>query len=188
MGLRVEWVPYGRAAVDALRTHIAAAKAADPLAPVTVVVPSNHVGVATRRLLASGGLGAASAGGVGLVAVSFMTPYRLAELLGAASLAASGRRPVSTPVIAAALRASLAAQPGLFAPVAEHEATETALVATYRELREVSDAGLDALARTSSTRGRRRPHPPRDPRRVGTRVVRRARPDGQRGQRPAHPR
>ena len=36
--------------------------------------------------------------------------------------------PVSTPVIAAALRGALGRDPGIFAPVAEHPATETALV------------------------------------------------------------
>ncbi|MDQ1423015.1 MAG: ATP-dependent helicase/nuclease subunit, partial [Acidimicrobiaceae bacterium] len=149
MTIRVDWVSYGRSAADALRKTIAAIKGDEPLAPLTVVVPSNHVGVATRRLLASGKLGPTCSRGMGLVAVTFVTPYRLAELLGAPTLAATGRRPVSTPVIAAALRASLAEAPGLFAAVAAHPATETALVASYRELREVSHAGLNAIAATS---------------------------------------
>lgn len=80
--------------------------------------------------------------------MNFLTPYRLAELLGSAPLAGTGRRPVSTPVIAAALRAALTADPGLFAPVAAHPATESALVDTYRELRDVSPQALDALAAT----------------------------------------
>lgn len=108
MGVRVERVHYGRPAAEALRLTIAATKVDEALSPVTVVVPSNHVGVATRRLLASGRLGPVCGRGVGLVAVSFLTPYRMAELLGAARLAATGRRPVSTPVIAAALRVALA--------------------------------------------------------------------------------
>jgi ATP-dependent helicase/nuclease subunit B len=145
----VEWVRYGREAAEALRARVAAAKADEPLAPVTVVVPSNHVGVATRRLLASGALGPICSRGLGLAAVSFVTSYRLAELLGAPTLAGAGRRPVSTPVIAAALRAALLQDPGLFRPVAAHAATETALVAAYRELREVSAAGLDAVAKCS---------------------------------------
>ncbi|HEX4492897.1 MAG TPA: PD-(D/E)XK nuclease family protein [Acidimicrobiia bacterium] len=148
MAVRVQWVGYGREAAEALRAEIARAKGGDPLAPATVVVPSNHVGVAARRLLASGALGPVTGTAAGVVAVSFVTPFRLAELLAAPVLAGSGRRPVSTPVIAAGLRATLHDSPGLFAPVAEHPATETALVATYRELREVSDAGLDAIART----------------------------------------
>ena len=56
---------------------------------------------------------------------------------------------MSTPVLAAAMRAELAAEPGLFAPVAEHPATEAALVSTYRELRDLSPAALAALAGSS---------------------------------------
>jgi len=132
-----------------LRSAISAAKGADPLAPVSVVVSSNYVGVATRRLLGSGRLGPVCDRGIGLAAVSFLTVYRMAELLGSARLAGAGRRPVSTPVIAAALRASLAERPGIFAPVSAHAATETALIAAYRELRDLSEGALDALARRS---------------------------------------
>ena len=116
---------------------------------MTVVVPSNYVGVATRRLLASGSLGPVCGRGSGLAGVTFATVYRLAELHGSARLAGSGRRPVSTPVIAAALRTALVQEPGIFAPVARHAATETALVSAYRELRDLSDEALDALATTS---------------------------------------
>lgn len=149
MALRVVWTGYGRDAAVALRDAVTAAKAGEPLAPVTVVVPSNHVGVASRRLLSSGSLGPVAGAGVGLAAVTFLTTYRLAELLGAGVLAAQGKRPVSTPVLAAAMRAKLSANPGLFAPVAEHPATESALVSTYRELRDLSPGALAALARTS---------------------------------------
>ncbi|MDQ6613329.1 MAG: hypothetical protein M3083_00805 [Actinomycetota bacterium] len=132
--VRVEWVAYGREAAEALRATIAATKGVDPLAPVTVVVPSNHVGVATRRLLASGVLGPVCGRGVGLAAVTFVTPYRRAELLGAPVLAGAGRRPVSTPVIAAALRAARGEDAGVFGPVAGNPATATALVAAYRDV------------------------------------------------------
>jgi len=149
--MQVVWTPYGRPAAAALRAAVSQAKGGEPLAPVTVVVPSNHVGVASRRLLASGLVGSVTEGaGLGLAAVTFVTPYRLGELLGAPALAATGRRPVSTPVLAAAVRSELTARPGLFAPVASHPATEAALVATYRELRDVSPAALDALAGTSA--------------------------------------
>jgi ATP-dependent helicase/nuclease subunit B len=150
MGIDLRWSAYGHDAAAALHRAVADAKAGDPLAPVTVVVPSNHVGVASRRLLASGRLGPVAGTGVGLAAVTFLTVYRLAELLGATALAAQGKRPVSTPVLTAAMRAELAAEAGLFAPVAQHPATESALVATYRELRDLSPAALDALARTSA--------------------------------------
>ena len=149
MAIAVRWVPYGADAALALRDSVAKAKAGDPLAPVSVVVPSNHVGVASRRWLSSGALGSVAGSGVGLAAVTFLTVYRLAELLGAATLAGQGKRPVSTPVLAAAMRAELAAEPGLFEPVAEHPATESALVSTYRELRDLSPAALTALATTS---------------------------------------
>jgi len=149
MGMRADWVRYGPAAAESLRDLIASAKGGDPLVPVTVVIPSNHVGVATRRLLASGDLGPVCERGRGLIAVDFLTVYRLAELLGSPGLAGTGRRPVSTPVIAAAIRAALAEWPGVFAPVASHAATEEALVDAYRELRDLPAGSLDALARES---------------------------------------
>lgn len=140
------WVRYGAEANAALRAAIAAAKAREALTPVTVVVPSNQVGVAARRHLGGRSLGPTSGRGPGLIGVSFLTPYRLAELLGAAPLAGGGRRPVSTPVLAAAVRRVLATEPGAFASVAEHPATEVALVTAYRELRDLTPAALDRLA------------------------------------------
>ncbi len=153
MTLRVVSTSYGREAAFALHDAVAGAKAGEPLAPVTVVVPSNHVGVGSRRLLSSGSLGPVAGTGVGLAAVTFVTTYRLAELLGSSLLAGQGRRPVSTPVLAAAMRAELAADPGLFGPVAEHPATESALVSTYRELRDLSPGALGALAAASERAG-----------------------------------
>ena len=152
MPLDVVATAYGRPALQALRRAVAAAKQGDPLAPVTVIVPANHVGVTARRALASGSLGRVS-DGAGVAAVTFLTVYRLAELLGAPRLAAQRRRPVSTPVLAAALRRVLRRDPGLFAPVAEHPATEAALVAAFGELSDVSAGGLDALARAGRRAG-----------------------------------
>jgi ATP-dependent helicase/nuclease subunit B len=146
--IAVTSVPYGREALAALRDAVAAAKDGDPLAPVTVVVPSNHVGVTARRLLASDALGPVTPAGRGVAAVDFVTVYRLAELLGAAAIAATGRRPVSIPALSAAVRQVLGTAPGLFAPVAEHPATEAALVASYRELRDLPEAALTVVART----------------------------------------
>jgi ATP-dependent helicase/nuclease subunit B len=139
---------YGRASAQALRDAVAAAKRGDPLAPVTVVVPTNYVGVAARRLLAGGTLGQLTESGQGVAGVTFLTVFRLAELLGAPRLAGAQRRPVSTPVLGAAVRAVLADAPEMFAPVAEHPATEAALVDAYRELSAVDAAALDALVRT----------------------------------------
>ncbi|HJR26786.1 MAG TPA: hypothetical protein VJ804_15010, partial [Acidimicrobiales bacterium] len=86
MGIEVVTTAYGEPASRALHAAVVAAKGGDPLRSVTVVVPSNHVGVATRRLLASGRLGPVASAGSGIAAATFLTVYRLAELLGAASL------------------------------------------------------------------------------------------------------
>lgn len=103
MSFEITGIAYGRAAADLLDEQVRAVKGEDPLAPVTVVAPSNYVGVAMRRKLASRGNG--------IAAVTFLTVYRLGELLGAARLAAAGRRPVSPPVTAAAIRRALADDP-----------------------------------------------------------------------------
>src|SRR5690349_18446544 len=118
MSFDVIGVAFGLAAAELLADEVGNAKDGDPLAPVTVVVPSNYVGVAMRRELARRGNG--------IAAVDFTTLHRLGELLGGPRLAAADRRPVSAPVIAAAIRAVLADDPGILDPVAEHPATEEA--------------------------------------------------------------
>jgi hypothetical protein len=150
MPIELTPVPYGPPASRALHAAVVAAKGGDPLAPVTVVVPTNYVGVAARRLLGSGALGRVTDGGDGVAGVTFLTVYRLAELLGAPRLAAAHRRPVSSPVLAAAVRAVLADAPGRFRPVAAHPATEAALVSAHRELSTLDHAALDALVRTGA--------------------------------------
>jgi hypothetical protein len=129
-----------------LHAVVSQAKGGDPLAPVTILVPTNSVGVSARRLLASGELGALTEAGAGIAGVGFLTVLRLAEQLAAPRLAEAGRRPVSTPVVASAVRAVLATNPGLFASVAHHAATEEALVAAHRELADLDDAQLDILS------------------------------------------
>lgn len=132
---------HGRAAADLLAGHVRDLKRGEPLAPVTVVVPSNYAAVAARRDLARRDTGVAN--------VTFLTLHRLAERLGGPVLAGAGRRPAATPVVAAAVRAILAADPGVLAPVADHPATEQALVTAHRELATASDAALDAVAACS---------------------------------------
>ncbi len=146
MAITVVPTAYGTPAAQALRDAVARAKRVDALAPVTVIVPTNSVGVSARRRLASGALGSTNPSGRGVVGATFLTVYRLAELLGAAGLAAAGRRPVSTPVVASAVRRALARDPGLFAPVARHPATEEALVAVHRDLADLDATQLDVLA------------------------------------------
>lgn len=132
--------PYGEVAAALLAEQVNALQAGSPLTPVTVVVPGNYAAVAGRRDLARRG---------GVAAVSCITLSRLADRLGSAALAASGRRPISAPLLVAAMRAVLAGCPGVFVGVADHRATELALAAAYRELRGVSPAALDALAQQS---------------------------------------
>ncbi len=150
-GIDLVTVGYGSAAAAALRDAVATGKHNDPLAPVSVIVPTNYVGVAARRQLGSGALGSVTDRGTGIAGVTFLTVYRIGELLGAPRLAAAGRRPVSTPVLGAAIRGVLAREPGIFADVAQHPATEQALVETYRELSQCDHAALERL----STTGRR---------------------------------
>jgi hypothetical protein len=71
-------VAHGRPAGEALARAVAAAKAGRALAPVTVIVASNFAGLTARRLLGAGLVGG------GIANVTFVTPFRLAELLAAA--------------------------------------------------------------------------------------------------------
>jgi RecB family exonuclease len=148
-GLEVDVVGHGRAASGCLGRRIAGAKAAGhPLDPVTVIVPSNAAGLSARRLLAVGD----AAGGLApanLANVGFVTPLRLAELLGSAHI--GDRRPLTNPVLAAAVRAALAEHPGMFAAVADHQATQAAVLSTYGEL---SRALPETRARIAAGSGR----------------------------------
>lgn len=64
-----------------------------------------------------------------------------------------GRRPLTNPVLAAAVRAALKDVAGDFAAVADHHATHAALVGVYGELSHVGPASLDRIA-GASVRGR----------------------------------
>jgi RecB family exonuclease len=134
------WTDYGPPAYDALRAAVAVAKRRDPLAPVTVLVPTNLCGVLVQRALAHG-FGARR----GIAGLEVLTVDRIADRLAAPVLVGSGRRPITEAVLAAAWRRVLAADPGAFAPVAGHPSTVRALADAHRELREVDGAGLDAL-------------------------------------------
>ncbi|MGH9132417.1 MAG: PD-(D/E)XK nuclease family protein, partial [Ilumatobacteraceae bacterium] len=131
-------------ALDTLAGVVRQAKHGQPLAPVTVIVPTNTAGVMARRAL--GRLG-------GVAAVDMLTLYRLAELLGSPPLVAEGRAPVSTSVVDLAVRRVLADAPGSFATVAGHPSTVVALRDLHRELRLAGPDAVAALA-VSSPRGR----------------------------------
>ncbi len=137
-GFEVHTTAYGPPASSLLSAEIAALKGGDVLAPVTVVVPSDYAGISARRALAERPGGVAS--------VTFTTLARVAERLAGPHLAAAGRRPVSGPVLAGAVRKVLATDAGRFAPVREHSATELALVSAHRELAGLGPAALEAVA------------------------------------------
>jgi RecB family exonuclease len=128
--------PHGASAFAALRAAVDAAKAGDPLAPVTVTPPSSVAGLALRRALARHGA----------VNTRFLPFARLAELLGAPRLAASGLRPLVTAVRRAAVRRALREHDGPLAGVAGHPGTERSLAATFRDLDAAPPEALAALA------------------------------------------
>src|SRR5438445_10813449 len=101
------------AAGGTLDATVAEAKGDDPLAPVTVAVPSTYAGLALRRRRSA----------LGSVNVRFQSLNRIAEILGAPLLAEPDRRPPTPAVRAEAVRRALSAVSGPFARVADHPST-----------------------------------------------------------------
>ncbi|HEX9992596.1 MAG TPA: hypothetical protein VGB14_06690, partial [Acidimicrobiales bacterium] len=136
---RLHVVPFGAPARAVVHAVVEEVKAGDPLAPVTVVVPSALAGLSLRRALA-----ARPGGSVGVRAVSLP---EVAALLGAPRLVAAGRRPL-TPVRRGALvRAALAGGDGRGLGIAPGGAAEAALAATFADLAAADERALAALAR-----------------------------------------
>ena len=146
--LATRTIPYGREASRALRDEIAVAQRDDALAPVTVVVPRNSIGLATRRLLASGDLGTSGARGrPGVINVRFTTLTRLAEQIASEEIAGSGKQPATPAVVRAVVRSTLSStSQSLFHRVKDHPATTRALAGAYRDLTGASRASLRRLA------------------------------------------
>lgn len=142
MAVSVRTTPYGAAAYRALAAAVREAKGGNPLAPVTLIVPGERVGVAARRALARG----VEPGRPGIAALQVLTLRRLAETLVGDRFALQGRRPLTGPVLAGAVRSVLAAEPGLFAPVRDHIGTVRALATAHRALRPLPETLLDALS------------------------------------------
>ncbi|MGH2632817.1 MAG: hypothetical protein ACRDG3_05345, partial [Tepidiformaceae bacterium] len=135
-------LPFGEPPYLALGNLIARAKVRDPLAPVTVVVPSNYAGLALRRRMGAEG---------GLVNVRFLVVNRLAELLGAPRLSVT-RRPMSPWARSEAVRAALVGHQGMLTAVAAHPATARALESTFQDLRIAPAGALDHLVSGSPRR------------------------------------
>ena len=145
MTSRVVATRYGRAALNALRSAVRAAKASDPMAPVTLLLPNNIAGVVARRHLATHGL--ADDGPNAIAGLYLATLPRLAEQIAAASLAPA--RPATGPVVAAAWRAALDHDADVFESVRDHPATIRALVAAHDQLRDLTDQALHSVAAAS---------------------------------------
>lgn len=151
--MTVRVVAFGREATLGLAEAVAAAQRADPLAPVTVVTPSNFASLSVRRLLASTDHtmpGTAT----GLVNVGFATLFQVAVQIGTAEVVRTGRRPLSSAVLGAAIRSVLNEAPGYFAPVANHAATETAIERIFAELSRAHPDTRQRLATGGSTQTR----------------------------------
>ncbi len=118
------------------------AKGDDVLAPVTVIGPTRYANLGLRHEL----------GASGFANVRFIVLPLLAELLGAASLAASGRRPLTGTLESISTRAVLFDSTGPLAPVRGHTSTQASVRASFRELRKAPDGVLDALEKQEGVR------------------------------------
>ncbi len=138
MPIDIQPVPYGTPALKRLTEIVTNTKGNDPLAPVTVIVPRNFVGITARRHLAR------QFGGV--IAVEFVTIGKLAQQLGAARLAGQGMRPAPPLAVAQAVRSVLESDPGYFTAVAGHPSTERSLIRAHQEFTKLDTAALDELS------------------------------------------
>ena len=102
------------------------------LAPVTVVGPSQYANLSLRQEL----------GRSGFANVRFILLPMLAELLGGASMARAGRRPLTPVLEAVAVRGALQSAQEPLAQVKEHRSTQASVRQSFRQLRQVSGAVL----------------------------------------------
>lgn len=128
--------PIDGRARERLRTLVDAFKGGDPLAPVSVIVPSTYAGLDLRHDL----------GRHGSANTHLLVLPRLSELLGAPSLAAQGQRPLTSLLEASAVRTVAADAGGPLEAVRLHPALHHTLRSTFRELRHASEEGLLALS------------------------------------------
>ena len=112
---------------------IAEVKGDDVLAPVTVVGPSRYANLSLRHDL----------GLRGFANVRFIVMPVLSEMLGAATLAQAGRRPITAALEGVAVRAALAEATGALASVSAHAATLASARASFRELRRARAEVID---------------------------------------------
>ena len=118
------------------------AKGNDAMTPVTVVGPTRYANLSLRHEF----------GRTGFANVRFIVLPVLSEMLGAASLAAAGRRPLSGALEGVAMRAVLSQATGPLAPVSVHASTQASVRASFRELRKAPDQVVEGLERQGGVR------------------------------------
>jgi len=131
---------YGDKTLGRLANLIADAKGDNLLSPVTVVVPTTYCGLFLRHALGKG---------KGLVNVRFMVLPRLAEYLGASTLA--GKSPLSSTMKLAAIRhfaKDMATMEPLGA-VAGHPPLHNYLMSTFSDLSTLSQESISILQNKS---------------------------------------
>lgn len=128
----------GPSAYARLREAMAAIKAQDPFAPCTVVVPHRAVAYDVARALTSGPRS-------GVVGVRTPTLLDLAGEIVAETDALSGRTPLTTTGLRAALAEVLEEDPGPFVEVADQPATLEALADASTRLLRAEHPGADGL-------------------------------------------
>lgn len=136
---RLHTVAFGPPATAVLTDLVQQAKAADPLAPVTVVVPSATAEVTLRREVAAR-LG-------GLVGVAFRSLPQVASAL--AGPGARGLADLPPIVVRAHIRAAVGASASSLSAdpaVAASAATEDALAVTFAELAPLDEGARRAVA------------------------------------------
>ena len=137
------YVEHIEQAQERLERLLSEYQAEDRFAPVTVVVPTTYAGLYLRRDI----------GRRGLVNVRFMPLARVAELLGAPSLAANGQRPLKPPIEFAAVRRAAGEAAGELEPFRAHPSFHASLRSTFRDLRRAAPDAITALERRRGMSG-----------------------------------
>ena len=119
-----------------LRDFIGSLQRDDPLAPVTVVVPSWYAGFYLRHEL----------GRSGLANVRFITSYPLSDLLGAPSRDRQKKSPLTAIIENASIRAVLEDAPGRLEAVSSHPSTQQSLRWTFQQLSRAPASTVERLA------------------------------------------
>ena len=148
MALTVSAHAHGIAAREALDEALERAKtpggAPDPLAPVTIVAPSASAGYHIRRALGRRTGDGGNRGGIVNVQVKPM--QALLELIGSATLAAQGRRPLPDSYRSEAIRAVAEAGNPVFGDVPVEGAVLRSLSQRFDEFDQCDQSQLDAIA------------------------------------------